>query len=90
MLGDNTDFVRQGALIAMAMVLIQQPESRVEPFRKRLMRFIEDRHEEVMCKMGAIMACGIIDAGGRNMAIGLRARSGYFRRTSVVGKTLTR
>lgn len=47
MLGDGVDYVRQGALIAMALVLLQQPESRVEPFRKRLTKFIEDRHEEV-------------------------------------------
>lgn len=37
-----------------------------------------------MSKMGAIMASGIIDAGGRNVGIGLRSRSGYFRRTSVI------
>lgn len=40
---------------------------------------------QVMCKMGAIMAAGILDAGGRNCTVGLRSRSGYFRRTSVVG-----
>lgn len=36
MLNDSTDFVRQGASIAMALVLIQQPESVVEPFRKKV------------------------------------------------------
>jgi hypothetical protein len=36
LLNDNTDFVRQGACIAMALVLLQQPESVVEPFRKRV------------------------------------------------------
>jgi hypothetical protein len=36
MLGDGTDFVRQGASIALALVLVQQPESVVEPFRKRV------------------------------------------------------
>ena len=39
---------------------------------------------QVMCKMGAIMAAGIIDAGGRNVVVGLRSPSGYFKRTSVV------
>ncbi|EFJ47427.1 26S proteasome regulatory complex [Volvox carteri f. nagariensis] len=85
MMSDPTDYVRQGALIAIALVLIQQPESRVAPFRKRLDKFITEKHEEVMCKMGAIIAAGILDGGGRNTTIGLRSRSGYFRRTSVVG-----
>ncbi|GIL83332.1 hypothetical protein Vretimale_11311 [Volvox reticuliferus] len=85
MLSDPTDYVRQGALIAMALVLMQQPESRVASFRKRLDKFITEKHEEVMCKMGAIIAAGILDGGGRNATIGLRSRSGYFRRTSVVG-----
>ncbi len=40
---------------------------------------------QVMCKMGAIIAAGILDGGGRNATVGLRSRSGYFRRTSVVG-----
>eukprot|EP00798_Chlamydomonas_sp_ICE-L_P002207 gene2207-33767_t len=85
MLQDSVDFVRQGALIALSLVLVQQPESRVSAFRKRLEKFVGDKHEEVMCKMGAIMATGILDAGGRNVTIGVRARSGYFRRTSVIG-----
>ena len=40
---------------------------------------------QVMAKMGSIMAAGILDAGGRNVTVGLRSRSGYFRRTSVIG-----
>lgn len=47
MLSDPVDFVRQGAVIAMALVLIQQPESRVAAFRKRLDKSIKDKHEEV-------------------------------------------
>eukprot|EP00879_Flechtneria_rotunda_P005574 GHRR01005868.1.p1 GENE.GHRR01005868.1~~GHRR01005868.1.p1 ORF type:complete len:994 (+),score=408.14 GHRR01005868.1:347-3328(+) len=85
MLNDNTDFVRQGASIALALVLGQQPESVVEPFRKKLMKSITNKHEEVMARMGSIMAAGILDTGGRNTNIGLRSGSGYFRRTSVVG-----
>jgi len=85
MMTDNTDFVRQGVCMALAMVLMQQPHAKVEPFRKKLAKMVADKHEEVMARMGAIVATGILDAGGRNVTIGLRSRSGYPRRTSVVG-----
>lgn len=32
-----------------------------------------------------MMASGLLDAGGRNATVGLKSRSGYFRRTAVVG-----
>jgi 26S proteasome regulatory subunit N2 len=38
-----------------------------------------------MAKMGSILAAGILDAGGRNVTLGLRSRSGYIRRTAVIG-----
>ena len=38
--------------------------------------------------MGAIMAAGLLDAGGRNATPALRSHSGYFRRTSVVALAL--
>lgn len=84
LLTDTVDYVKQGALIATALVLMQQPESKVSGFRKLVDGKIGDKHEEVMSRMGAIMAAGILDAGGRNVTVGLRSHSGYFRRTSVV------
>jgi len=85
LLTDAVDYVRQGALVAMAMVLVQQTESRVASFRKQLDRLIKDKHEDIMCKMGAIMAAGILDAGGRNVTLGLRSRSGNHRMAAVIG-----
>mmetsp|Transcript_32576 Transcript_32576/g.103783 ORF Transcript_32576/g.103783 Transcript_32576/m.103783 type:complete len:1598 (-) Transcript_32576:13-4806(-) len=85
---DAVDFVRQGALIAMAMVLVQQPEAKLASFRKQLDKLVGDKHEDTMCKMGAIMASGIIDAGGRNVTIGLRSKSGYMRMTSIVSLSI--
>lgn len=62
--------------------------TQVSAFRKRLEKVVGDKHEEVMARMGAIMATGLLDAGGRNLTVGLRSASGYFRRTSVVGLML--
>lgn len=48
LLGDGTDFVRQGALIAVGMVLTQTSkaqEPRVEKVRKLLADTIADKHE---------------------------------------------
>jgi 26S proteasome regulatory subunit N2 len=64
---------------------MQQPETKVGEFRKLLAKKVGDKHEETMARMGAIMAQGLLDAGGRNTVLGLRSHSGYFRRTSVVG-----
>ena len=85
MLNDAVDFVRQGALLAMALVMMQQPESRSGSFRKHVDKVINDKHEETMCKMGAILAAGILDGGGRNVTVTLRSGTGQFRLTSAVG-----
>ncbi|PAN34162.1 hypothetical protein PAHAL_6G072500 [Panicum hallii] len=85
---DVVDFVRQGALIAMAMVMIQTNESydsRVGAFRRKLEKIILDKHEDTMSKMGAILASGILDAGGRNVTIKLKSKSKHDRLTAVVG-----
>jgi 26S proteasome regulatory subunit N2 len=85
---DVVDFVRQGALIAMAMVMIQTNESydpRVGTFRRQLEKIVLDKHEDTMSKMGAILASGILDAGGRNVTIKLKSRSKHDKLTAVVG-----
>lgn len=68
MTNDPVNFVRQGALIASAMILIQQTEAtcpRVKDFRALYAKVVVDKHEDVMAKFGAILAQGIIDAGKR-------------------------
>ncbi|MQL74860.1 hypothetical protein Taro_007243 [Colocasia esculenta] len=85
---DVVDFVRQGALIAMAMVMIQINESfdsRVGTFRRQLEKIILDKHEDTMSKMGAILASGILDAGGRNVSIKLLSKSSHDKMTAIVG-----
>jgi len=85
---DPVNFVRQGALIASALVLIQHTEStcpKVKDFRTLYAKVIADKHEDSIAKFGAILAQGIIDAGGRNMTISLQSRTGHTSMTSVVG-----
>ncbi|KAK6929592.1 26S proteasome regulatory subunit RPN2, C-terminal [Dillenia turbinata] len=85
---DVVDFVRQGALIAMAMVIVQTSEasdSRVGTFRRQLEKIILDKHEDTMSKMGAILASGILDAGGRNVTIRLLSKTKHDKVTAVVG-----
>lgn len=88
MLKDPTDFVRQGALIALAMVLIQQNETmnpKVGTIRKTMMKMIGDRHEDAMAKFGCALALGIIDAGGRNCTISLQTQTGNLNMPGIVG-----
>merc|ERR1711885_61664 len=88
MKNDPTNYVRQGALIASAMILVQQTEqtcSKVKDFRALYAKVITDKHEDVMAKFGAILAQGIIDAGGRNVTVSLQSRTGHTNMLGVVG-----
>lgn len=88
MLKDPTDFVRQGALIATAMILIQQNEQmnpKVATIRKNFEKVIGEKHEDAMAKFGAALALGIIDAGGRNVTIGLQTPTGSLNVMGIVG-----
>jgi len=88
MKNDPTNYVRQGALIASAMILVQQTEQtcpKVKDFRALYQKVITDKHEDVMAKFGAILAQGIIDAGGRNVTISLQSRTGHTNMLGVVG-----
>merc|ERR1719495_2904520 len=88
MKNDPTNYVRQGALIASAMILVQQTEQtcpKVKDFRALYQKVITEKHEDVMAKFGAILAQGIIDAGGRNVTVSLQSRTGHTNMMAVVG-----
>jgi 26S proteasome regulatory subunit N2 len=88
LLKDPTDFVRQGALISSAMILIQQNEAmspKVGSIRKTMQKIIGDRHEDAMAKFGCAIAMGIIDAGGRNCTISLQTQTGNLNMQGIVG-----
>ncbi|KRT82499.1 HEAT domain-containing protein [Oryctes borbonicus] len=85
---DSVNFVRQGALIASAMIMIQQNEQscpKVALFRRYYSEVVSNKHEDVMAKYGAILAQGIIDAGGRNVTLTLQSRTGHTNMLAVVG-----
>ena len=88
MIKDPTDFVRQGALIALSMIMVQQNEAmnpKVGTTRKTLQKAIGDRHEDAMTKFGSAISLGIIDAGGRNCTISLQTQTGNLNMAGIVG-----
>jgi len=83
---DRTDFVRQGAYIGLSLVLIQQTEGqnkKVTEIRKKIDEGWTGK-QEILSKFGAILASGIIDAGGRNCTINLH-RGGHNKMRTIVG-----
>lgn len=88
MTNDPINFVRQGALVASALILIQQTEglnSKSKEYRAMYAKVIADKHDDVMAKFGAILAQGIIDAGGRNVTVSLQSKTGHTNLPAVVG-----
>ncbi|KAG5474417.1 hypothetical protein LSCM1_03199 [Leishmania martiniquensis] len=74
MLEDIVDYVRQGATMALAMVMVQLTERenpKVKEFRLLLEKKIEDRNEGRCSKLGYVLASGLLDAGGRNCTFAL-------------------
>ncbi|KAF2402841.1 26S proteasome regulatory complex, non-ATPase subcomplex, Rpn2/Psmd1 subunit [Trichodelitschia bisporula] len=91
MMKDSVDFVRQGALISLAMIMVQQNEAmnpKVASIRKMLQKAIGERHEDAMAKFGCALALGIIDAGGRNCTIGMQTQTGNLNMTAIIGMAL--
>lgn len=54
-------------------------------YRRQLAKIILDKHEDTMSKMGAILASGILDAGGRNVTIKLLSKTKHDKMSAVVG-----
>jgi 26S proteasome regulatory subunit N2 len=72
----------------MAMVYQQISEARSpasKKFRESLISIVNDKHQTNMSKSGAILAAGIIDAGGRNVLVGMQSRTGFMKMGCSVG-----
>ncbi|SCV74944.1 BQ2448_7973 [Microbotryum intermedium] len=88
---DPVDFVRQGACMSLAMILIQSNEvlnPKVASVRKIYEKIVADKHEDAMAKLGAALAQGIIDAGGRNVTLSMQNKSGSSHMPAIVGMSL--
>ncbi|TFK30365.1 hypothetical protein FA15DRAFT_579686 [Coprinopsis marcescibilis] len=88
---DSTDFVRQGAYIALGMVLVEQSEASTPSFaatRAKYAKVIGDKHEDPVARFGASLAQGFIDAGGRNVTISLQSQAGSANTSAIVGMAL--
>lgn len=88
---DTVDYVRQGAYVALALISVQQTEATcpsVKDTRALLEKKLGDKMETSMGKLGAAIAQGIIDAGGRNVAIALQTTAGHANPNAIVGMAL--
>ncbi|KAH0838230.1 26S proteasome regulatory complex non-ATPase subcomplex Rpn2 Psmd1 subunit [Lanmaoa asiatica] len=88
---DGVDFVRQGAFIALGMILVQQSEASspsMSSMRALYTKVISDKHEDPMARFGAAVGQGFIDAGGRNATISLQSRAGSRNTNAIVGMAL--
>lgn len=88
---DPIDFVRQGALISLSMILVQQNEAqtpKAKTARDLFEKTVSDNYEDSLAKFGAAISQGIIDAGGRNVTISLQTKAGTPNMKAIVGMTL--
>lgn len=89
LLSDVSEFVRQGALMSMGLVCqetsAKQVSGKAQIFRDKIHTIIKDKHEDVMCRFGAVLAHGLIDIGGRNASVPLFTKNGSLRMGAAVG-----
>ncbi|KAH9944140.1 D-isomer specific 2-hydroxyacid dehydrogenase [Epithele typhae] len=88
---DSVDFVRQGALISLGMILVEQSEASspsLASTRALFAKIVSDKHDDPMARFGAALGQGLIDAGGRNVTISLQSRAGSRNTAAIVGMVL--
>lgn len=88
---DSIDFVRQGAYVALGMILVEQSEAvspTIASVRQAYNKVIGNKHEDPMARYGATLGQGLIDAGGRNVTITLQSRAGSRKTSAIVGMVL--
>ncbi len=69
-------------------MLQQTSEARspsVKKFKDLLVSVINDKHQTILAKSGAILASGILDAGGGNVVVSMQSRAGFMKMGGAVG-----
>ena len=89
LLNDVSEFVRQGALLGMGLVCQETSGKQVNgsalKLREKIQKMVGDKHEDILCRFGAVLAHGLIDIGGRNASVPLFTKSGSLRLGAAVG-----
>ncbi|KAL8437901.1 hypothetical protein ACSSS7_000624 [Eimeria intestinalis] len=88
---DPTDFVRQGAFIGLGLLMQLQNEAScpgVTAFRETLQKVMKDKHEDALARFGAVLAAGLLDAGGRNVSVRFFSARKVLRMHAVAGVCL--
>ncbi len=70
------------------MILIQHTpvmSSKVTYYKQHYAKIVSDKHEHNLVKLGAVLAQGIINAGGCNVTISLQSRTGHMSMRTAVG-----
>ena len=57
----------------------------MKKFKDLLVAVINDKHQTVLAKSGAILASGILDAGGGNVVVSMQSRAGFMKMGGAVG-----
>ena len=89
---DGVDFARQGAFIALGMILVQQSEASsfsMSSTRALHTKIVSDKHEDPMTRFGAAIEQGLIDTSGRNVTISLQSRAGSKNTNAIVGMAMS-
>lgn len=88
---DSVDFVRQGAFIALGMILVQQSDAScpsLASVRATYTKIVGDKHEDPMARFGAALGQSFMDAGGRNVTISLQSKAGTRNTSAIVGMVM--
>eukprot|EP00924_Labyrinthula_sp_SR-Ha-C_P002831 augustus_masked-scaffold_13-processed-gene-8.15-mRNA-1 protein AED:0.07 eAED:0.15 QI:0/-1/0/1/-1/1/1/0/1061 len=88
---DKVDFVQQGATIAASFLYVGKNwdvDGRAEKYKNSIIADIKNTKKPPLAKMGAYIAFGLLQAGGRNQHVELKSKQGVVKKPAVAGLVL--